>query len=367
MRNINWKNFAITGLVVGMVAVTGCSSNLPETNQGNRNGQRVADAVNRREDTYRTTSNRLAYTENSGTYHTNGALDRTTRNIRHAADKITHPTRNTTRNTVNNPLNVGRPQGRIGNAFHYGNETSHVTGLNEVTAYDMGVTASEQALVNTRTTRNTTVNPAVAPATTAVTTPKTDTKRIDTKRKATPAKKVETTTENKSNLITPTVSVIRQAPAVVAPTNHRTITNKPVTRSRHNNVKTHNNVNRNSRYGMSLNTNAYGIGTLGGETLGLNPYAEQSVVVTSTDDMAFFRKKTEEPTTPEVTPPATMPAPESSDLDSSYDDSGYDDYDIYEEYDAVEAVPARYTSEEKPPTTRPVKVPTRTANKRAMK
>jgi len=57
----NWRRILVTGMVAGMIAVTGCSSNVPETNQGNRNGQRVVDAVNRRTD-----SNGLTRARNTG-------------------------------------------------------------------------------------------------------------------------------------------------------------------------------------------------------------------------------------------------------------------------------------------------------------
>jgi len=111
---MNWRRIAVTGLVAGMVTITGCATNLPETNQGNRNGQRVADAVNHRADTYRTTNHRLGVTENGGTYRTNGIAERTTRGI----------------NRVANDLNLGRPHGRVGNTFRYGHHNGEAHTIN---------------------------------------------------------------------------------------------------------------------------------------------------------------------------------------------------------------------------------------------
>jgi hypothetical protein len=214
---LNWRRIAVTGLVAGMVAVTGCSTNLPETNQANRNGQRVVDSVNRRTDTYRGTG-----------IERDGVMGRTTRGIRRAAHNVTNPTNSTTRSTTrntsrNNSLNIGRPQGRVGNTFRYGSNRGRTTGLHNsrtggynygthrgsttglntnrvgdyscydnyncdiaTNGYDYGASATDRAVVSSRTTRNTTTAPAVTPST-----EKTETKRIDTKRKATPDKPVK--------------------------------------------------------------------------------------------------------------------------------------------------------------------------------
>jgi len=61
----NWRKILVTGTVAGMVAVTGCSGNVPENNQGNRNGQRFVDGVYARPDNYnasRTRGRRVGYT-----------------------------------------------------------------------------------------------------------------------------------------------------------------------------------------------------------------------------------------------------------------------------------------------------------------
>lgn len=369
---MNWKRIAVTGLVAGMVAATGCSTNLPETNQGNRNGQRVADAVNRREDTYRTTSNRLAYTE--GNDVGNGLVGRTTRGVRRAADNVTNSVANTVnhakRNTNHIRPNTHRVQGRIGNTYRYGGERTHVEGMrNAVThGYDMGVTAQEQATVNTRVTRSTT-----------------PTKRVDTKRDA--SKKVdhkETTTHTTQAAPAITPRIVRQAPTIKPATRRHanTTTRSSATRNT-GNRNNHRQVtrkqarkhattaNQHNRYGMNLN-NRYATGNV----LGLNAIPEQTVAVinhddhvvtrVNDDDMAFFRKKTEEPTTPEVTPaPAITPAETS---DESFDES-YDD--TYHRENAQQEPTTQPTNPEPTPNnyriTTPNNTPTRTVPKRAMK
>ena len=257
----NWKRIAVTGLVVGMVAATGCSSNLPETNQGNRNGQRVADSVNRRTDSYRTTGHRLSYTENGGTYrNTDGFFGRTTRGLRRAANDVVHPNRvndgynRTTRGITNNPLNLGRPQGRIGNTYRYGHNRGYIHGLNDTMdyncntgdyCYDTGVTTTEQSLVNNRTTRSTATSPAAVPNNnvnravsnrSTAATPKTETKRVDTKRSSTPAKTTESTATNEVNTIVP------QGTSMLAPSN--TTPNRAVNHNHRDNYRAGNRVTR---------------------------------------------------------------------------------------------------------------------------
>jgi len=446
---MNWRHIAITGLVAGMVAVTGCSTNLPETNQGNRNGQRVADAVNRREDTYRTTGHRLGHTENYN--YNRGTTNRVTRGIRRMADNVMYPTRNTTRSTNNNcydtcngtnthrnitrstntnPLNIGRPQGRIGNAFRYGHNRGYVYGLHNTAnynttdyemedyGYDTGITTSEQALVNNRTTRS--MTPVAVPNNnnaTRVTTPaRSTTKRIDTKRKATPAKTTETSNTNRTNSTnnTNTVSqperkIIHHTPMVAPVTPNRAITNRTVAnRTTTNNattnrVQNHNNrtrkavpnattsrneqsvtrgIARNNRYGMSYNTNqtvdrnqknnymdrnttSVGMANTIDQTV---PVMSNNDNVVTNDNMAFFRKKTEEPTNPTtpqpMMPPPTQPTTSYNDnyynsYDDSYDD-GYDDsYNDYDNSDNENNAPGQVT-----PNT---PLPTRSVAQRAMK
>jgi len=107
---MNWRRILVTGMVAGTILFTGCSSNLPETNQGNRNGQRVVDAVNGRTDSYdvnrttRSTNRRIGTrnvdgrhrtTRHAGTRNVDG--HRTTRN---AAGTRNMDGYNTTRNTA---------------------------------------------------------------------------------------------------------------------------------------------------------------------------------------------------------------------------------------------------------------------------
>ena len=358
---INWRRIAVTGIVAGMIAVTGCSTNLPETNQGNRNGQRVADAVNRRPDTYRTTSNRLGETENN-----DGILGRTTRGIRNAADNVTNTTRNT-----GNYLNLGRPEARVGNTFRYGGGTGTTRNLNTRNTghrADMGVTVSDQALVNSRTTRSN----AVVPNNTNVNRGTNEVKPIDTKRP-----KVKHETKHEAKKVETAPSVTRSAPvAAPAPTpatkpqtaprsvsrsvsrttaNHNTVnrvnaersnntspkksvTNSTTTRGRHavnnqsvtrygmtphrvnKNNATH--VNRAARRGHVANPTKRVVRN--NKPISRNSAIDQTVAVLNTDDnvainddLAFFRKKTEEtPVTPEVPTKTTTP-------EESYDDRDY--------------------------------------------
>ena len=43
----NWKQIAVSGMVAGMVMVTGCAGNVPANNHGNYNGERLTRAVER--------------------------------------------------------------------------------------------------------------------------------------------------------------------------------------------------------------------------------------------------------------------------------------------------------------------------------
>lgn len=108
---MNWRRIVVTGLVAGMVTVTGCASNLPETNQGNRNGQRVADAVNHRPDSYRSTNINENVTRNSSS----NIAQRATRGI----------------NRIANDLSLGRPNGRVGNATHNVVKEAEVANVNQ--------------------------------------------------------------------------------------------------------------------------------------------------------------------------------------------------------------------------------------------
>lgn len=152
---MNWRRMIAAGLVTGMLAVTGCSSNLPETNQGNRNGQRVVDAVNRRGDTY-------------GSRPTRGLFGRTTRGFNRAArnvgDGITGNRANRRYNRMpNRSTSFGRPQNRIGNTFHYGANHGRTAMLDEgFDGFDRGVTMAERNTVNNRVVGNHNTNRNIA-------------------------------------------------------------------------------------------------------------------------------------------------------------------------------------------------------------
>ena len=177
----NWRRILVTGLVAGMVAVTGCSSNLPETNQGNRNGQRVVDAVNRRTDTYgatraRNTGARTVRGYNRGfrraartgrdvgpRYHGTYAHP----GLGHSANRHHTGSGTTTRN-IPNRSTATHNRGRVGHTFGYGQYGYMDTLDNEYGGYDLGrragthannnVTRSTQrqnaAIVNNRVVRN---------------------------------------------------------------------------------------------------------------------------------------------------------------------------------------------------------------------
>jgi hypothetical protein len=143
---MNWRKIVAISAVAGMLAVTGCSSNVPERNQGNRNGQRVVDAVNGRADSYsgerttrgifgRTTRgmNRATHrAANRGTNHTTnrathhgtnyGTHYGTNRATHHGTNYGTHHgTNRATHRAANRATgNLGRPQNRIGNDFRHG-------------------------------------------------------------------------------------------------------------------------------------------------------------------------------------------------------------------------------------------------------
>ena len=155
---MNWRRIIATGTVAGMIAVTGCSTNLPETNQGNRNGQRVVDATNRRTDSYSTTRNRSVYNEAGVRGGTNRMANRANRSVNRAGNRETVPNRS---------LNLGRPQGRIGNTFRYNHNNGNTRGLTGAHGYDAGI-LGDSAIANssydTSASPSNSVNPGVSRA-----------------------------------------------------------------------------------------------------------------------------------------------------------------------------------------------------------
>jgi len=207
----NWRKILVVGMVAGMVAVTGCSSSIPETNQGNRNGQRVVDAVNRRTDSYGTRYNtgprtlrgfnrgfrraarndRHIGTRNMGTRHT-GTRHLGNRSNNHVA----HPgpgiggnsayrhhgiNTGTARQTPSN--NTGTfNRGRVGHTFGY-DDYGFTTGMDyEYGGYDLGMRANSRvntaqnnaAHLNNRVVRSTPARSAATPnrSTTGTSTPR---------------------------------------------------------------------------------------------------------------------------------------------------------------------------------------------------
>ncbi|MCL2198171.1 MAG: hypothetical protein FWB80_04530 [Defluviitaleaceae bacterium] len=132
---MNFKRIITLGLVAGMIAVsgTGCSSNTVDRNQGNRNGQRVADAVNHRPDSYdgRETTSRGLFGR------TTRGLNRATRNIGNTARNVTDGITNRYTRTPNRANTFARPHARIGGDYRY--EMNHTergiprSGLNRAT------------------------------------------------------------------------------------------------------------------------------------------------------------------------------------------------------------------------------------------
>ncbi|MCL1862518.1 MAG: hypothetical protein FWF78_03010 [Defluviitaleaceae bacterium] len=113
---MNFKRIITLGLVAGMLAVsgTGCSSNTVDRNQGNRNGQRVADAVNHRPDSY----NGRGTTRGLFGRTTRG-LNRATRNIGTTARDVTDGIVNRYTRTPNRANTFARPHARIGGDYRY--------------------------------------------------------------------------------------------------------------------------------------------------------------------------------------------------------------------------------------------------------
>lgn len=361
---MKWKQVAAAALITGMVAITGCSSNLPETNQGNRNGQRVADAVNRREDTYRTTSNRLGMTENNYGYNngryakersTDGILGRTTRGIRRAADNVTGAVRGTGGSTYryhknthgrynnyngtprhytqngnykrsfNRSLNLGRPQGRIGNTYRYGNHPAYAYGINHATpelGYDMGVSVTQQAAVSNAIAPNRAINTsntsnrAVPTRNVKNTTEKTETKVIDTKRSAKQDKTKAHNTPAAERTTRGTAPKLTIDHTKVGPRSYPASVTVPfqvapeITLNHRAHSRAANPANK--RHTMSLNE----------KRVSKVPKPERTVPVFDSDDStAFFRKKVE-PTQPQPNVPVQ---PVSMDYELN-NDFGYDDY-----------------------------------------
>jgi hypothetical protein len=117
---MNFKRIITLGLVAGMLAVSGtaCSSNTVDRNQGNRNGQRVADAVNHRPDSYNGRENTRGTTRGLFGRTTRG-LNRATRNIGTTAREVTDGISSRYTRTPNRANTFARPPARIGGNYRY--------------------------------------------------------------------------------------------------------------------------------------------------------------------------------------------------------------------------------------------------------
>ena len=322
--NINWRRIVVTGLTVGMVAVTGCSTNLPENNQGNRNGQRVTDAVNRRPDTYRHT--------NIGE-ETGNLVTRATRSLERGAERVVDTVENTTHRMnghnngqTRNSLNLGRPQGRIGNAFRYGAGATTKTPVtrsstSRYTPSDAAHNLESTVSVNENVNRNIIAAPVEAnrvdvKRSEVKNETKRETKTIDTKRGEKPVKKSHKASEEKttrSSKPAPKLTLTHrvpprqydaslQTPFSVAPN----LTLKPnATRK-----ATPNRQAKAVRKAAQPTRKANAKRVQNMHHSAADMHHDQTVaVVNHTNDMAFFRKQVEEPTqTPEQN---ITPAPQS--------------------------------------------------------
>lgn len=117
---MNFKRIITLGLVAGMIAVsgTGCSSNTIDRNQGNRNGQRVADAVNHRPDSYNGDNGYNGRTSRGLFGRTTRGLGRAARNVETTARDVTDGITSRYTRTPNRST-FARPHARIGGDFRY--------------------------------------------------------------------------------------------------------------------------------------------------------------------------------------------------------------------------------------------------------
>ncbi|MCL2571449.1 MAG: hypothetical protein FWE11_03520 [Defluviitaleaceae bacterium] len=170
----NWRKIVVTGMVAGMIAFTGCSSNVPETNQGNRNGQRVVDAVNNRAGNYNAGRTRNTTRRADGTRVTRGFNRGVNRGAHHGRHGVnhnvgtsTHATRTPHRSTTNRVANPQR--GRVGHTFGYdhsgyadslyhdgGYDLAHYGGINTATP---GAQRNNSTSINNRVVRSTPATP----------------------------------------------------------------------------------------------------------------------------------------------------------------------------------------------------------------
>jgi len=78
LMRFNWKKIIVSGTVAGMVIVTGCAGNVPSNNHGNRNGERLTNAVTRSVDGTRNTVTRGIVTGERAVRNTTAPVTRGT-------------------------------------------------------------------------------------------------------------------------------------------------------------------------------------------------------------------------------------------------------------------------------------------------
>ncbi|MCL2362284.1 MAG: hypothetical protein FWC73_10790 [Defluviitaleaceae bacterium] len=235
----NWRRILVTGMVAGMIAFTGCSSNIPETNQGNRNGQRVVDAVNRRTDTYTTTRSSAARRAHrptrSARHYSRGLRTRNTAATRHNT-ATRHHSRNidgVTRHVPNHSTTHNR--GRVGHTFGY-QPMAPAHSFDEFGGYDLGMRAGTHSnnyiapgahnTVNNRVVRNTPVPRATTPTRSTTRATRTAT-AVAPKSTATAPKAVTPT--RKATTVTPTRKATTATHKAATPTPKATTTTRKAT------------------------------------------------------------------------------------------------------------------------------------------
>ena len=213
----NWRRILVTGMVAGMIAFTGCSSNLPETNQGNRNGQRVVDAVNRRTDTYNTTrssaARRATRPTRSARNHSRGLRTNTTTRHNTRYNTSRSAVDGVTRNVV--PNRSVHNRGRVGNTFGY-QPMNRAHNPEEFGAYDLGMHTGNPAVSNPAIVDNRVVRSSPTPRTHNRST--TTRKATATTRKAAPvAPKASTPTRSTTAPRTTAPKTVTPARSAAAP------------------------------------------------------------------------------------------------------------------------------------------------------
>lgn len=361
---MNFRQIAVTGLVAGMVAITGCSSNLPDNNQGNRNGQRVADAVNRRPDTYRGT--RIGEDSTAVGHSIKNAANKAAHSVERATRQVgdTVAGRNTERNvTRNTNRNVDRTANHT--MFYNNKETRKQLVNNQMVhtpAATRGITTTAVEAVPARPVRKATHKAVVRNSAVRNNEVRNNEFRNNEFRKNEPhVNKTHKTVVTRSANHTPaTITPVDTKRAEVkrsAGKTHKPVQTVRTTRGTTRYTGNGKNIAKHLKSAPPLTINHQGTGvrkynadlqvpfkvapdfTMGfRKPVAARPVAintthkEQTVAVLNTDDdLAFFRKKTEAPQiAPAPTQEEKQPQEQSfNDFEDNYSDN-YDDTDSYE-------------------------------------